>query len=133
MTINGLVVTRNRAMARRGLASGGGMELDGETANLTNVVITYNRAVSYEAFGGGLEAATSLLTVTGGFVSLNVARGIGEYAEPEGGGMWIGGGATLTNLAITFNRAIGDGATDGGLFADPPATLNNVVVSANVP
>jgi CSLREA domain-containing protein len=69
------------------------------------------------------EAFVSRLTITGG-------NGQGESLSGYGGGVYVDGASalTLTDVAVTDNRATGDG---GGIYSDGALTVTRSVIARN--
>jgi hypothetical protein len=90
--------------------------------SLTNVSILANSASA----GGGIANA-GMLKVTNSTLAVN-------QATTKGGGISItGGNVTLTNAALTGNKATSSGLALGGAISseDSTVTLSNCVVAAN--
>jgi hypothetical protein len=74
------------------------------------------------ADGGGIEVtATGHLQLTNASLIANKAR--------DGGGLYAGAGAELTNVTIGYNTALGNG---GGIFNADSLQLTNVTISTNI-
>jgi uncharacterized repeat protein (TIGR01451 family)/CSLREA domain-containing protein len=130
----GVNVTIAKLTVRGGNVSGepgGGIRNRG-TLSLDNVTLAANSSGSN---GGGL-LNLGTLTLTNTTVSGNTASAVsGNTTSADGGGIYNGGGGTLTITASTLsgNSANSTGRNGGGLFnaSGALATLSNVTVSGN--
>jgi hypothetical protein len=71
--------------------------------------------------------------MTGGVISYNQALGTAQNLA-KGGGLYFagGGGLTLTNVSITFNKALGASGKGGGFYiAGGAVTFNNCNLTNN--
>lgn len=147
LTMTGGVVRENRANR-----AGGGIEVAGATAELTDVLVIGNTIVTpAPGNGGGLHAGGGSVTIAGGRITGNVAaeggglwasgllmmmpsatgpalvnnnEATGATVSQGGGGVYVetGGAATLTDVQITNNRATGAAGSGGGLMLADGAT-----------
>jgi hypothetical protein len=103
-------------------ASGGGIANSG-TLTLENTTVRDNSvAGSRETDAGG-----GIYNGQGGMVTLDNSTVSGNTARNEGGGIFNGGMLTLTNSAISSNRA----SFGGGINNVGTLTLDNTTVSGN--
>jgi CSLREA domain-containing protein/uncharacterized repeat protein (TIGR01451 family) len=115
--------------------SGGGVRVGTSgthvaTADLQQVVVRNNSAV----FGGGIDVIDSedRLTVNNSTIDSNHADNFFPCGcSPGGGGIWNGGGATVTNSTISRNTAVGGQVGGGILHFAGFFNLTNSTVSAN--
>ncbi|MBI3781988.1 MAG: hypothetical protein HY270_01165 [Deltaproteobacteria bacterium] len=137
VTLSGVTATGNRIIAKGdGWGNGAGIHLLGGTAVLDHVTAVGNQAMSRGfAYGGGIDVEDGTLTVTSGFISRNIAKGLARSTAPFGGGVSIESAleVTLTDVVVSYNKAVGDGAADGGISIGGLLTLNNVVQANNTP
>lgn len=122
---NTATLTLQNLTIRRGFAtaSGGGIVNEG-TLTLMNAIVTENSIEDPEgpvSTGGGIwNSSTSTLTLVNTTVSRN-------FASKRGGGILIGGSATLIGSTVTGNVS----ALGGGIAAFGPLTLKNSSVTGN--
>ncbi len=116
--------------------AGGGIDIQGNLANLTNATIQGNVAgvVAAPGNGGGVHVTSGNLTITGGSIS-------GNTAAAEGGGLWnasvdltITGGAVISgnfaNGDLDPAGALVDLQGGGGIFNDGGTVVINDVGGA---
>ena len=89
---------------------GGGMYVDRGSVVLSEVQVISNSA-SYK--GGGLCVWGDSVTLSGGQISHNTARGPNMW--DGGGGMFVLGSATLNGVQVISNT-VGNGSNGGGLY-----------------
>ena len=147
VTVTNVNVTNNT-----GVNSGAGIFLNsvGTSLSITDSYIDNNTLTLFD--GGGIYLngdATTNVTLTGGSVSGNVARGgggiyivngpslvasdvdiSGNQGSSSGGGISVGAGCSLdiNRSSIRGNRA---GASGGGILDSGTVTLTNCIVSGN--
>ncbi len=119
LTVRDSTISNNEANR-----AGGGIDVQGNLANLTNTTIQGNVAgvVAAPGNGGGVHLTSGNLTITGGSIS-------GNTAAAEGGGLWnanvnltISGGAVISgnfaNGDLDPAGAFVDLQGGGGIFND---------------
>ena len=129
------LITGNTSNATTAGTGGGGLFLDGTTANLSGFLleISGNKAVAGTADGGGILNNGGTLTVSGATNS----RITGNSAARAGGGIENNGGTvTLTNITLgTFGSSLGNsaGVNGGGLHISGAGnvTIDGGVIKAN--
>lgn len=95
------------------------------TTSLTRFIITGGNAVGFG--GGGIQ--------TGGNLTLNASKVVGNQTDNDGGGIFNYGNLTLNHTAVTRNKAgVGDGVArvGGGIFSEGESFLNFSSVTRNV-
>jgi predicted outer membrane repeat protein len=113
VTLTRLTITGGNAIVR----VGGGIQ-NGGLLTLNRSTVTGNRSATD---GGGIYNY--------GTLTLNDTRVTGNTAGGGGGGLFSEGVATLNRSRVTGNRA----ASGGGILSVNTLTLNQTVVSGNVP
>jgi hypothetical protein len=116
------VTIQNGAAAQEG---GGIFATAQSTLNLSNSIVTNNRATAGLGQGGGIFVAGTL-NLTNSTISGNVATCCG-------GGLKVSLGATATVTGSTFsgNQATGGGARGAGILTQGTLTLTNSTISGN--
>ncbi|HZP40334.1 MAG TPA: right-handed parallel beta-helix repeat-containing protein [Candidatus Binatia bacterium] len=146
-----IVVTRARLERNATAASaGGGLFVSGNGIVLTDSALADNEAVGNAGGGAYLATLATPITVQGSTFSGNRATGVagfggglflspavastvanatfsGNAAEKQGGGVFIAGDATVTNVTIVGNA----GASGGGLFTTGAVTLANAILASS--
>lgn len=90
MTINGTLITRNRAQGPAADDGGGGVFNNGGTVNVTGATISNNLASGAAGSGGGVLSLAGPVTLTGTTVSFNSANRAGGAIEVVDGNLNIG-------------------------------------------
>lgn len=140
MDISGIAIADGTA------SGGGGVDNQGGTASLTNVVLFRNTAIGSpngDARGGGVyNEAGGTLTVTNSFVLGNQARGTSGGGNAAGGGIYNLGTLTVSNTDFLGNLALGGAGADGAAGgwaqgggiangAGATGTFSNVLIARN--
>lgn len=129
LTLRGLALTDGTA------ESGGAIRVSSGTLSLVDVVVDLSAATvgSFSAFGGGIFAETSAVSIAGSRITNNsvtsASGALGEQAS--GGGISLRGGTlTVTDSLISGNAARDFG---GGIDAiqNGTVTLTNVTIASN--
>lgn len=135
LAVNGtLLATRSRFVDNRArshtvdggnpfgnVAEGGGLRVGGDT-QLIDSTISGNLAFSdsYEVFGGGLAVGTRgdaplvALDMDGTRVAGNTAESQCGVCAPQGGGVWVRGGGSLSRVDVLDNIVTSPGHYGGG-------------------
>ena len=127
---DGSLTVRNSTLsANTSLRAGGGIEMNGGTASLTDNDFTGNTTGATPGNGGALHVTMGTVNASGGNV-------MGNTAASEGGGFWNNAGWTMTIVGVTFseNIASGDAADNGGggIFNNGGTIdINDITVSDN--
>jgi hypothetical protein len=125
LTLNDMTIRNGHAPTN---SDGGGIRLNGaNTALKTNNVTVTNNTADRDA--GGIAGDLGAVTFTGGAIT-------GNTAAENGGGIEVGGTATLNSSALTNNVANGtlNGFGEAGaieLFFGGNVTLNSTRVTGN--
>ncbi|MFJ3236028.1 hypothetical protein ACIPK3_34440, partial [Streptomyces sp. NPDC086787] len=118
LTITGSRLEGNTGTSGAGQnADGGGLDINGGTATVTNTEITGNRLVGENTQGAGVVIYGGTLTLTNSNVTNNV--GSGRYAQ--GGGIYADNtitapSLTLDHTTVSGNKVTGTGSVSGGLY-----------------
>ncbi|MBP6786007.1 MAG: hypothetical protein KA170_00360 [Candidatus Promineofilum sp.] len=128
LTVEGSTVKENQAYAY--FADGGGISAVG-TTTITNSIISDNSASGGGAASGGGIAVGGSATITGSAILDNV---VGGYFGSEGGGISAGGTTTITNSLIAGNINGGSEGSfgGGGVFVGGHATITGSTIRDNL-
>jgi uncharacterized repeat protein (TIGR01451 family) len=100
---------------------GGGLAFEGAEVNQTDTSVSNNR--SYQGNGGGIYDGGNSLTIHGGQVNDNVARGRQSEVGNGGGGIYVDSGTLdITGTDITDNAT--QTSNGGGIYYDGDDDVN---------
>ena len=127
VTINGGLITRNAASV-----SGGGLYIaNGATLNITSGDITLNSATASNSSGGGIGMSSAKVNIDGGLINGNRAfEGGGLYVD-SGSMLTMTAGTVSNNIATGDGGGV---FSAGYAYADPlwSGAYWNLVIGANV-
>jgi hypothetical protein len=139
LTIRNSTISGNQAAD--GGSRGGGIYASAGASSLmvTDSSIGGNQVAPgavFGGFGGGIYSEVPLTMERSTVYSNVVAQGCTQIGcAGSGGGLYLAGGGTLTNVTVYDNRAdgnsMGNAANAGGILAGGPTTLINSTLASN--